>query len=52
MCQIIVLRNDNLGEKFYIDSIFSHKQVCIDITFSISSRTPEYENPVWVKSLQ
>ena len=25
MCQIIVLRNDNLGEKFYIDSIFSHQ---------------------------
>ena len=25
MCQIIGLRNDNLGEKFYIDSIFSHQ---------------------------
>ena len=24
-CQIIGLRNDNLGEKFYIDSIFSHQ---------------------------
>ena len=25
MCQIIGLRNDNLGEEFYIDSIFSHQ---------------------------
>ena len=31
MCQIIVLLNDNIGEKFYIDSILCRKQVCFDI---------------------
>ena len=31
MCQIIGLRNDNLGEKFSIDSIFSYQQVYFDI---------------------
>ena len=30
MCPIIGLRNDNLGEKFYIDSVFSHQQVYFD----------------------
>ena len=27
MCKIIGLRNDKLGEKFYIDSIFSHQDM-------------------------
>ena len=31
MCQIIGLRNDNLGEKFYIDTILSHQHVCFGI---------------------
>ena len=31
ICQIIGLRNDDLGQKSYIDSIFSHIQICFNI---------------------